>query len=109
MTCYCGDLRCWSCGPAQGNYRCPACGKWLDDDPPKNASGNTMTMVAYFEGILGKACDCKICTNVSHLPMCEEPEKCAANIKLMDEQEERAYEELKEIEKEVKEYFRKNR
>ena len=37
MSCLCGDLYCWSCGPAQGNYHCPYCGKWsLDggcDDP----------------------------------------------------------------------------
>jgi hypothetical protein len=32
----CGDTCCPSCGPAQGNYKCPACGKWSDegcDDP----------------------------------------------------------------------------
>lgn len=26
--CMCGDLYCHSCGPAQGNFRCPACGRW---------------------------------------------------------------------------------
>ena len=26
--CMCGDLECWSCGPAQGNFHCPVCGKW---------------------------------------------------------------------------------
>jgi hypothetical protein len=31
MPCYCGDLRCFSCGPAQGNNRCEICGKWDDD------------------------------------------------------------------------------
>jgi hypothetical protein len=29
--CMCGDIRCSSCGPAQGNSRCQVCGKWLDD------------------------------------------------------------------------------
>lgn len=29
--CYCGDLYCFSCGPAQGNYRCCICRKWTLD------------------------------------------------------------------------------
>ena len=29
--CMCGDIRCWSCGPAQGNHKCPVCGKWDDE------------------------------------------------------------------------------
>ena len=39
MPCMCGDTYCWSCGPAQGNYKCPACGRWTFDggciDPEK--------------------------------------------------------------------------
>lgn len=31
MPCMCGDLYCWSCGPAQGNYKCEICGKWDDE------------------------------------------------------------------------------
>ncbi len=31
MTCMCGDIQCPSCGPAQGNYRCPICRAWADD------------------------------------------------------------------------------
>ncbi len=31
MPCMCGDTHCRSCGPAQGNNRCEACGKWDDD------------------------------------------------------------------------------
>jgi hypothetical protein len=31
MSCMCGDLYCRSCGPAQGNYRCDACGAWSMD------------------------------------------------------------------------------
>lgn len=27
----CGDLYCRSCGPAQGNDRCPFCGAWSAD------------------------------------------------------------------------------
>jgi len=27
----CGDTQCPSCGPAQGNYKCPICGAWADD------------------------------------------------------------------------------
>jgi len=27
----CGDPCCWSCGPAQGNYKCEICGKWSMD------------------------------------------------------------------------------
>ena len=32
----CGDLRCRSCGPAQGNDYCPYCGAWADDGGCKN-------------------------------------------------------------------------
>lgn len=39
MACMCGDLYCWSCGPAQGNSKCHICGKWdMDggcDEPEK--------------------------------------------------------------------------
>lgn len=31
MPCMCGDTHCRSCGPAQGNNRCEACGEWDDD------------------------------------------------------------------------------
>ena len=31
MACMCGDLCCWSCGPAQGNHRCPICGEWMTE------------------------------------------------------------------------------
>lgn len=27
----CGDIYCPSCGPAQGNSKCPHCGKWSFD------------------------------------------------------------------------------
>ena len=30
MACMCGDSQCWSCGPAQGNFRCPICHVWAD-------------------------------------------------------------------------------
>ena len=29
--CLCGDTHCSSCGPAQGNWRCPICLAWADD------------------------------------------------------------------------------
>ena len=53
--CLCGDICCPSCGPAQGNYRCHACGRWESDGG------------------------------------CEEPAKCEAILKKMDEDEERGY------------------
>lgn len=31
MACMCGDTCCRSCGPAQGNNRCEACGAWEAD------------------------------------------------------------------------------
>lgn len=31
MACMCGDTHCSSCGPAQGNHRCPICRAWADD------------------------------------------------------------------------------
>ncbi len=36
MPCMCGDTYCGSCGPAQGNYRCPACGTWSFDSECKD-------------------------------------------------------------------------
>ena len=29
--CMCGDIYCYSCGPAQGNYKCDICGLWSED------------------------------------------------------------------------------
>jgi hypothetical protein len=29
--CMCGDYCCSSCGPAQGNFRCPVCRAWASD------------------------------------------------------------------------------
>ena len=34
--CMCGDTQCPSCGPAQGNFRCPYCGAWDDDGGCEN-------------------------------------------------------------------------
>ena len=31
MACLCGDICCWSCGPAQGNKRCPLCNAWASE------------------------------------------------------------------------------
>lgn len=31
MACMCGDYCCPSCGPAQGNWRCPICGEWASE------------------------------------------------------------------------------
>ena len=28
MACMCGDYCCNSCGPAQGNWKCPICRAW---------------------------------------------------------------------------------
>ena len=30
MPCMCGDLYCYSCGPAQGAWQCDMCGAWDD-------------------------------------------------------------------------------
>ena len=44
MSCMCGDHYCWSCGPAQGNSKCPNCGNWTADggctDPETCAAAN---------------------------------------------------------------------
>ena len=29
--CFCGDICCGSCGPAQGNWRCPICREWASE------------------------------------------------------------------------------
>lgn len=29
--CICGDICCNSCGPAQGNWRCPLCREWASE------------------------------------------------------------------------------
>lgn len=34
--CMCGDTYCRSCGPAQGNVRCPICGVWSFDGGCEN-------------------------------------------------------------------------
>ena len=31
MPCMCGDICCHSCGPAQGNSRCPICRAWASE------------------------------------------------------------------------------
>jgi hypothetical protein len=31
MACMCGDYCCPSCGPAQGNTRCPICRGWKSE------------------------------------------------------------------------------
>ena len=31
MPCMCGDYCCWSCGPAQGNWKCPICNQWTSE------------------------------------------------------------------------------
>ena len=31
MPCMCGDICCPSCGPAQGNWRCPICREWASE------------------------------------------------------------------------------
>ena len=31
MPCMCGDYLCGSCGPAQGNWKCPLCGTWASE------------------------------------------------------------------------------
>jgi len=45
----CGDLYCWSCGPAQGNYKCEICGKWSEDggcDNPQECHDKAEKMYA---------------------------------------------------------------
>jgi len=34
--CMCGDFCCPSCGPAQGNVRCPICGEWESEGGCEN-------------------------------------------------------------------------
>ncbi len=29
--CMCGDTCCPSCGPAQGNFKCPICRQWVSE------------------------------------------------------------------------------
>jgi hypothetical protein len=31
MACMCGDPCCPSCGPAQGNSKCPICREWVSE------------------------------------------------------------------------------
>lgn len=31
MVCMCGDICCPSCGPAQGNWKCPICRGWASE------------------------------------------------------------------------------
>jgi len=41
--CMCGDIYCPSCGPAQGNWRCPCCGMWSLDAEENRADLNPFT------------------------------------------------------------------
>jgi len=42
MACMCGDTYCNSCGPLQGNDRCPICKQWdFDQEFPKWAKVKT--------------------------------------------------------------------
>lgn len=51
MPCMCGDIYCSSCGPAQGNYRCPNCGKWTDEGGCDNPDGCNAAVNAAYEGM----------------------------------------------------------
>jgi len=49
----CGDLYCHSCGPAQGNCKCPNCGVWSMDggcaDPVACEAANKAACEAEFQ------------------------------------------------------------
>lgn len=49
MPCMCGDIYCGSCGPAQGNYRCPICGKWSADEGTDEACVCTEEEIRKFD------------------------------------------------------------
>lgn len=56
MPCMCGDTRCWSCGPAQGNSCCNACGEWDDEheehelgDPCKHDDAKCLAILRKIE------------------------------------------------------------
>lgn len=59
MPCMCGDLYCPSCGPAQGNSKCPICGVWTDEggcaDPAKceAEAAKQAEAEAYEDAIIG--------------------------------------------------------
>lgn len=59
--CMCGDPYCWSCGPAQGNSKCPNCGKWAADggcdDPEACATANRAADEAYYQDWLKMEAD----------------------------------------------------
>lgn len=39
MPCMCGDYCCSSCGPAQGNWKCPICRAWASEACEHMADG----------------------------------------------------------------------
>lgn len=50
MPCMCGDIYCFSCGPAQGNYKCEVCGRWSDEgcEKPEECAKKSAEMDAAF-------------------------------------------------------------
>lgn len=49
MPCMCGDLYCYSCGPAQGNFKCESCGVWTADGGCKDPEACNATVNQMYE------------------------------------------------------------
>lgn len=49
--CMCGDIRCNSCGPAQGNSHCLQCGMWADEGGCAEPEKCAALEVAYVEAM----------------------------------------------------------
>ena len=90
--CLCGDTHCSSCGPAQGNAQCYACGRWADDwdKVAPGPRGNAVTLTIAYQDICGlngqPNCECPLCTVAWAMLPCDDPEECERASRVMAEQ-----------------------
>lgn len=95
MSCMCGDTRCGSCGPAQGNLQCPVCNRWADgwgEVPESEQTGdwkarcNAVTLAQNFQDIVPD-CECDLCWEAMEMLPCANPEECGRVCGQLSEQE----------------------
>jgi len=96
--CLCGDTHCSSCGPAQGNIQCLACGRWADDwdKVAPGPRGNAVTLTIAYQDICGRNgqvnCSCALCTIAWGMLPCDDPAACEVQMREIAGQEAVEYE-----------------
>lgn len=79
MACMCGDICCNSCGPAQGNWRCPLCNAWASElcDHLEEYEGS-VRVKPEFESQAQAVCDAEDAEVERQIAELEEAERLAA-------------------------------